>query len=113
MKLIKLMGIMFLILVSMVSTAQPERPIEIIASVDKNPVIQGEPFILTITVDDDVSEATLNIYEQLSGFHIISTGSSKRTSVINGVTTRTTSFVIHVQARSEEHTSELQSRENL
>lgn len=98
MKLIKLMGIMFLILVSMVSTAQPERPIEIIASVDKNPVIQGEPFILTITVDDDVSEATLNIYEQLSGFHIISTGSSKRTSVINGVTTRTTSFVIHVQA---------------
>lgn len=95
MKLIKFIATIGIALFSLAISAQSP---EVIASVDKNPVIQGEPFILTITVDDDVSEATLNIHEQLQDFLVLSTSSSKRTSVINGVTTRSTSFMVHLQA---------------
>ncbi|SFR43388.1 Oxygen tolerance [Pseudidiomarina maritima] len=71
---------------------------EVIASVDKNPIIQSEPFTLTVTINDDVSESVWDAEQQLKDFRILNVRSSRRTSVINGVTTRTTSFIVNLQA---------------
>src|SRR5690554_5039105 len=71
---------------------------EVIASVDKNPIIQSEPFTLTVTVNDDVSQSAWQPEQDLRDFRILNTRSSRRTSVINGATTRTTSFIVNLQA---------------
>lgn len=73
---------------------------EIIASVDKNPIIHSEPFTLTVTINDDINESAWNAEQQLRDFRILNVRSSRRTSVINGVTTRTTSFIVNLQAPS-------------
>lgn len=71
---------------------------EVIASVDKNPILQGQPFTLTVTVNDDVNQSVWQPESDLNDFRILNTRSSRRTSVINGSTTRTTSFVVSLQA---------------
>ncbi|PHR66418.1 MAG: hypothetical protein COA51_01975 [Idiomarina sp.] len=92
-----------LILLSMMfwfSVAVDAQETEIVASVDKNPIIQSEPFTLTITINDDVSESAWDAEQQLRDFRILNVRSSRRTSVINGETTRTTSFIVNLQAPS-------------
>ncbi|WP_404408308.1 BatD family protein [Pseudidiomarina marina] len=92
-----------LILLSMMfwfSVAIDAQETEIVASVDKNPIIQSEPFTLTITINDDVSESAWDAEQQLRDFRILNVRSSRRTSVINGETTRTTSFIVNLQAPS-------------
>lgn len=74
---------------------------EVIASVDKNPILQGEPFTLTVTVNDDVNQSAWQPEADLADFRILNTRSSRRTSVINGATSRTTSFVVTLQAPIE------------
>lgn len=80
------------------SAAASAQEAEIVASVDKNPIIQSEPFTLTVTINDDISESAWDAEQQLRDFRILNVRSSRRTSVINGVTTRTTSFIVNLQA---------------
>lgn len=74
--------------------------LEVIASVDKNPIVQGEPFTLTVTVNDEVAQSAWDPETSLRDFRVLNTRSSRRTSVINGVSSRTTSFVVSLQAPS-------------
>src|SRR5690554_2064064 len=85
-------------LVALFCTAAVAQGTEVIASVDKNPVLQGEPFTLTVTINDDVSQNAWDPEQQLRDFRVLNTRSSRRTSVINGETTRTTAFIITLQA---------------
>lgn len=90
--------ILFSVLLILVSPLAAAQTAEVIASVDKNPVIQGEPFTLTVTINDDVSQAAWQPEEQLRDFRVLNVRSSRRTSVINGETSRTTSFIVNLQA---------------
>ena len=74
--------------------------LDVVASVDKNPIVQSEPFTLTVTVNDDVPQSAWNPEQALSEFRVLNTRSARRTSVVNGVSSRTTSFVVTLQAPS-------------
>lgn len=74
--------------------------LDVVASVDKNPIVQGEPFTLTVTVNDDVPQSAWNPEQALSEFRVLNTRSARRTSVVDGVSSRTTSFVVTLQAPS-------------
>ncbi|RUO61563.1 BatD family protein [Pseudidiomarina marina] len=96
----KALKLILLSLMFWFSVAVDAQETEIVASVDKNPIIQSEPFTLTITINDDVSESAWDAEQQLRDFRILNVRSSRRTSVINGETTRTTSFIVNLQAPS-------------
>lgn len=89
-----------LVILTLFSTVVAAQATEVIASVDKNPIIQGEPFTLTVTINDDVSQTAWDPEQSLSDFRVLNTRSSRRTSVINGETTRTTAFIVTLQAPS-------------
>lgn len=94
----KVLKVFLISLLFWFSVAANAQEAEIVASVDKNPIIQSEPFTLTVTINDDVSESAWDAEQQLRDFRILNVRSSRRTSVINGVTTRTTSFIVNLQA---------------
>lgn len=76
--------------------AEPSR---VIASVDKNPVIAGDSFILTVTVDDDVPTSSFDAAAQLpDGFSVLNTRTARRTSMINNSFSRQTTFTVSVRA---------------
>ncbi|MRJ41082.1 MULTISPECIES: BatD family protein [Idiomarina] len=73
-------------------------PTEVIASVDRNPVLAGQLFNLTVTVNDDIDQDEINAEQQLNQFRIVNSRSSRSTRVINGDMSRTTTFVFSLQA---------------
>jgi len=73
-------------------------PTEVIASVDRNPVLAGQLFNLTVTVNDDIDQDEINVEQQLNQFRIVNSRSSRSTRVINGDMSRTTTFVFSLQA---------------
>jgi hypothetical protein len=65
---------------------------QIIATIDKNPVVVNESFILKITIDDDVDTNALNTSVLLKDFVVGRTSVSSQTSMVNFKTTRTTTW---------------------
>jgi hypothetical protein len=65
---------------------------QISATIDKNPVVVNESFILKITVDDDVDTNALNTSVLLKDFVVGRTSVSSQTSMVNFKTTRTTTW---------------------
>jgi len=65
---------------------------QISATIDKNPVVVNESFILKITVDDDVDTNALNTSALLKDFVVGRTSVSSQTSMVNFKTTRTTTW---------------------
>lgn len=63
---------------------------KVTASVDKNPAIQGESFILEIIANDDVSRNAFDTSSLLKDFIVGRTSVSSQTNMINGSTTRQT-----------------------
>lgn len=76
----------FLVLSSQVSA----QPTEVIASVDKNPVMADESFNLTITANDDVDRSAFDPSVLMQDFVVGRTSVSSQTQMINFKTSRTT-----------------------
>ena len=65
---------------------------QISATINKNPVVVNESFILKITIDDDVDTNALNTSVLLKDFIVGRTSVSSQTSMVNFKTTRTTTW---------------------
>lgn len=72
---------------------------QIIATVDKNPVVEKESFVLQITADDDIDSNALDTSALLKDFIVGRTNVSSQTSIINRDTTRTTKWTTVLIAR--------------
>ena len=65
---------------------------QVSATIDKNPVVVNESFILKITIDDDVDTNALNTSVLLKDFVVGRTSVNSQTSMVNFKTTRTTTW---------------------
>lgn len=65
---------------------------QISATIDKNPIVVNESFILKITIDDDVDTNALNTAALLKDFIVGRTSVSSQTSMVNSKTTQTTTW---------------------
>lgn len=74
---------------------------KVTASVDKNPVIVNESFILTVVADDDVNNNALDTSPLLNDFIVGRTSVSSQTSMVNFKTTRTTTWTTVLIPRKE------------
>lgn len=72
---------------------------QITATVDKNPVVEKQSFVLQITADDDIDSNALDTSALLKDFIVGRTNVSSQTSVINFDTTRTTKWTTVLIAR--------------
>lgn len=64
--------------------------IEVTASVDKNPVVVNESFVLKVSADDNVNRTALDTSVLMGDFIVGRTSVSSQTSMVNFSTTRTT-----------------------
>jgi len=69
------------------------------ASIDKNPVMAKESFVLEVIADDDVNNSALDTSVLLRDFIVGRTSVSSQTSMINFDTTKTTRFTTVLIAR--------------
>ena len=74
---------------------------DVVASIDKNPVIVNESFILTITADDDIDSNALDTQPLLNNFVVGRTSVSSQTSMVNFKTTRLTKWTTLLIAKKE------------
>jgi hypothetical protein len=72
---------------------------ELTASVDKNPVLQGEYFVLSIAADDTVQGSQPDTAALLKDFIVGPTSVSSQTSIINGSVTRKTVWKTELMSR--------------
>ncbi|NQZ22902.1 MAG: protein BatD [Colwellia sp.] len=73
---------------------------KISATIDKNPVVVNESFILKIIIDDDVNTNALNTSALLKDFIVGRTSVSSQTSMVNFKTTRTTTWSTLIIAKT-------------
>ncbi|PKG63068.1 MULTISPECIES: BatD family protein [Pseudoalteromonas] len=71
------------------------------ASVDKNPVLAGEFFMLNISVDDTVKGEQPDTSSLLKDFVVGPTSLSSRTNIINGSINKQTTWSVKLMTRSE------------
>ena len=71
------------------------------ASVDKNPVLAGEFFMLNISVDDTVKGEQPDTSSLLKDFVVGPTSLSSRTNIINGSINKQTTWSIKLMTRTE------------
>ncbi|PAJ72788.1 protein BatD [Pseudoalteromonas sp. NBT06-2] len=69
------------------------------ASVDKNPVLQGEYFVLSISADDTVQGSQPDTAALLKDFIVGPTSMSSQTSIINGAVTKKTVWKTELMSR--------------
>lgn len=75
--------------------------INVSASIDKNPVVTNESFILTVVAEDDVNTNALDTSSLLADFIVGRTSVSSQTSMVNFNTTRTTTWTTVLIPRRE------------
>ncbi|WP_143314042.1 BatD family protein [Colwellia sp. UCD-KL20] len=73
---------------------------QVTATVDKNPVMEKESFILQVIADDDVGTNALDTSPLLKDFIVGRTSVSSQTSMVNFNTTRTTKWTTVLIART-------------
>lgn len=73
---------------------------QVTATVDKNPVMEKESFILEVTADDDVDTNALDTSPLMKDFIVGRTSVSSQTSMVNFNTTRTTKWTTVLIART-------------
>lgn len=79
-------------LLMLLSGAAQATVTKVTASVDKNPVVVNESFILTVTVNDDVNSDQYKPEQWFGDFIVGGTQISRKTSIINGEQSRLTTF---------------------
>lgn len=83
---------------------------EVVTSIDKNPIVTGDSFILTVSIDDDIDADVLNPEQWLgSEFEVLNLRTSRRTSMVNNSFSRTTNFTISVRAPRQVGTYQIPS----
>jgi hypothetical protein len=92
--IIALVGLLFLLV-----TQSSFAFINVTATVDKNPVVITESFVLTVTADDDINTNALDTSPLMQGFIVGRTSVSSQTSMVNFKTTRTTTWTTVLIAR--------------
>lgn len=70
------------------------------ASIEKNPVIEGEYFVLNITADDDLNAGALNTSALLENFIVGRTSVGRSTQMVNFNTTKETRWQVLIAAKS-------------
>lgn len=83
-----MLSILFCVLMSTPAFALTK----IVATVDRNPVMEKESFILEVTADDDIDTNALDTSPLLKDFIVGRTSVSSQTSMVNFNTTRTTKW---------------------
>lgn len=73
--------------------------VNVMATVDKNPVVVSESFVLTVTADDDINTNALDTSPLIKDFIVGRTSVSTQTSMVNFKTTRTTKWSTVLIAR--------------
>ncbi|WP_348709174.1 BatD family protein [uncultured Pseudoalteromonas sp.] len=71
------------------------------ASVDKNPVLAGEFFVLTISADDSINSEQPDTSVLLKDFVVGPTSVSSRTNIINGEISKQTNWSVKLMTRKE------------
>lgn len=65
---------------------------QLVATVDRNPIMEKESFVLEVTADDDIDTNALDTSPLLKDFIVGRTSVSSQTSMVNFNTTRTTKW---------------------
>jgi hypothetical protein len=71
------------------------------ASVDKNPVLAGEFFMLNIAIDDSIKNDQPDTSSLLKDFVVGPTSMSSRTNIINGAMNKQTTWSVKLMTRKE------------
>ncbi|WP_404339030.1 BatD family protein [Pseudoalteromonas mariniglutinosa] len=71
------------------------------ASVDKNPVLAGEFFVLNLTINDSIQNEQPDTSALLKNFVVGPTSVSSRTNIINGEITKQTTWSVKLMTRKE------------
>ncbi|WP_244947069.1 BatD family protein [Colwellia hornerae] len=87
-----IIAILTILLSSTLFTSNALAASQVSATIDKNPVVVNESFILKITIDDDVDTNALNTTALLKDFIVGRTSVSSQTSMVNFKTTQTTTW---------------------
>ncbi len=95
--MVKRLVILFISLLGCVNSSWALSTIE--ASVDRNPVVQGEYFVLTVTADDDLAGNAIDTSILNKDFTIGRTSVNRSTQIINFDTQKKTSWQILVAAK--------------
>lgn len=74
---------------------------QLTASIDRNPVMVNEAFVLTVTADDSIGTNELDTSALLKDFVVGRTSSGSSMQMINGDTTRTTTWTLVLMAKKE------------
>ena len=90
-----------LCLMNLFSALASATPTEVVATVDKNPVMMEESFRLTITANDDVDGNSFDSSPLLRNFVVGRTNVSRKTQMINFNTTRSTVWTTTLMPRTE------------
>lgn len=86
-------------LFSLLATQTSFAYVAVTATVDKNPVVVTESFVLTVTADDDINTNALDTSPLMQDFIVGRTSVSSQTSMVNFKTTRTTTWTTVLIAR--------------
>ncbi|MDG1751054.1 MAG: BatD family protein, partial [Thalassotalea sp.] len=86
-------------LFSLLATQTSFAYVAVTATVDKNPVVVTESFVLTVTADDDINTNALDTSPLMQDFIVGRTSVSSQTSMVNFKTTRTTTWSTVLIAR--------------
>jgi len=89
-----------LALFSLFYTSSSFAYLSVTATIDKNPVVVNESFVLTVTADDDVNTNALDTSPLMQHFIVGRTSVSSQTSMINFKTTRTTKWTTVLIAKN-------------
>ncbi len=89
----------FLTLLAVTFSWHAQAFLSVTATVDKNPVMVNESFMLKVTADDDINRSALDTSVLLKDFIVGRTSVSSQTSMVNFKTTRTTTWSTVLIAR--------------
>ncbi len=73
--------------------------VNVTATIDKNPVVEKESFVLTVIADDDINTNSLDTSPLMQDFIVGRTSVSSQTNMVNFKTTRTTKWTTVLIAR--------------
>lgn len=97
-------NLIFRLIVSLLllTTAQASMALQTLTtSIDRNPVMVNEAFVLTVEADDSVSTNSLDTSPLLQHFIVGRTSSGTAMQMVNGKTTRTTTWTIVLVAQTK------------
>ncbi|MGM0481118.1 MAG: BatD family protein [Pseudomonadota bacterium] len=90
--MVRISALLVVIFSLFMSVSAPAQVTRVEASVDKNPVVANESFVLTVTFNDDVGNDAFQPQQLLQNFMVGRTSVSRQTSIVNGALNKLTRF---------------------